>query len=65
MELRYLRYFVAVAERRSFSRASEDLHVAQSAVSQQIKMKTSGIGSSLCASSIISQRVRDMSPATA
>ena len=44
MELRYLRYFVAVAERRSFSRASEDLHVAQSAVSQQIKILETEMG---------------------
>jgi DNA-binding transcriptional LysR family regulator len=36
-ELRQLRTFVAVAERRSFSRAGDELHVAQQAVSQQIK----------------------------
>ena len=37
LELRHLRTFLAVAERQSFTRAAEDLHVAQQAVSQQIK----------------------------
>jgi DNA-binding transcriptional LysR family regulator len=32
-----MRTFVAVAERRSFTRAADDLHIAQQAVSQQIK----------------------------
>lgn len=36
MELRQLRYFVAVAEREHISEAAEILHVAQSAVSRQI-----------------------------
>ena len=37
MELRQLRYFVAVVNTGSFSRAAEQLHVAQSAVSRQIQ----------------------------
>ena len=37
-ELRQLRTFAAVAQRRSFTRAAGDLHIAQQAVSQQIKV---------------------------
>jgi DNA-binding transcriptional LysR family regulator len=36
MELRQLRYLDAVARRRSFTFAAQDLHVAQSALSQQV-----------------------------
>jgi DNA-binding transcriptional LysR family regulator len=37
MELRHLTVFVAVAQERSFSRAAERLHVAQSAVSATVR----------------------------
>ncbi|MCO5089557.1 LysR family transcriptional regulator [Bosea sp. (in: a-proteobacteria)] len=37
MELRQLRYFIAVARLNSFSRAAESLNVAQSALSRQVQ----------------------------
>jgi DNA-binding transcriptional LysR family regulator len=44
LDLRQVRCFVVVAERRSFTRAAEELYIAQQAVSQQIKALESVLG---------------------
>ncbi len=44
MDLRQLRYFSAVVTLGSFSRAAEDLHVAQSAISRQIQSLEEEVG---------------------
>jgi LysR family transcriptional regulator, benzoate and cis,cis-muconate-responsive activator of ben and cat genes len=47
MELRHLRYFVCVAAERSFSRASELLHIAQPPLSRQIQQLEEEVGTQL------------------
>jgi LysR family transcriptional regulator, transcription activator of glutamate synthase operon len=47
LELRQLRYAEAVARHRHFTRAAEELHVAQSALSNQIKRLEAELGTEL------------------
>ena len=52
MELRQLRYFMRIVETGSFSRASQSLHIAQPALSQQIHRLEEELGAKLLTRSV-------------
>jgi DNA-binding transcriptional LysR family regulator len=59
MELRHLRYFVAVAEELNFRKASEILRVAQPALSRQIQDLEADVGAKLLTRNTSSVRLTD------
>jgi len=65
MELRQLRYAEAVARHRHFTRAAEELHVAQSALSHQVRRLEAELGTELFARNSRSVTVTEAGEAVA
>ena len=47
MDYRHLKYFMEVAEQKSFSKAARNLHISQSAISRMIKALEEEMGVTL------------------
>ena len=47
MDYRHLKYFMEVAEQKSFSKAARNLHISQSAISRMIKSLEEELGVTL------------------
>lgn len=59
LELRHLRYLIAVAEHGSFTRAAEELRISQPTLSQQVKQLERAVGAQLLDRSGRSVRLTD------
>jgi DNA-binding transcriptional LysR family regulator len=62
LELRHLRYFVAVAEELNFSRAAERLHMAQPPLSAAIRQLEQELGTELLLMTAREVRLTDAGP---
>lgn len=60
MNVRYIRYFLAVAEHHGFTRAAAALHVSQPALSQQVRILEENLGTQLFERSGRNTRLTDV-----
>ena len=62
IELRHLRYFVAVADEASFTAAAQRVHVAQQVLSAQIRQLEDAVGTQLLNRTKRAPRSRQRAP---